>query len=107
MKRELAIKKVLELINRDALIKTTAELAKEKPNNFPLQLLNNCFTGKDLTDNWFTALSVMAVHQGMFTLQLLQKAHAMGGYPPMNYAVKASLLDTIAQNGKLTKADAG
>jgi len=108
MKRELAIKKVLELINKDALIKTTAEFAKQNPLNYPLQLLNSSFgNGSDQNDNWFTALSILAVHQGMFTYQLLQKAHANSGYPPMKSTVKMRLLDLIALNGKLTKADAG
>jgi len=108
MKRETAIQALLAVIKKDALSKVTSGLASGDQKNYPLQLLNFLLQNKEATnDHWFTALGVLSIHQAMLTLQLLQQAHALSGYPPFKLADEGKLLDTIAQGAKLTKADAG
>jgi len=108
MKRDIAIKTLLGVVNKEALIKTTDELAQQNPGNFSLQLLHKTLKQTDdLTNNWFTALGVLAINQALFTLYLLQKACILGGHAPMKSEVKRNLLNVIAQGAKLTKADAG
>jgi hypothetical protein len=108
MTRELAIQKLLAIIAKPVLAKATLLETQQHPKNQTLQMLNLCFQKEnDPNESWFTALSVMAVHQGMFTYNMLKKAYKLGGYPPGNNTINARLLDMIATNGKLTKADAG
>lgn len=108
MKRETAIQALLAVIKKDALAKVTSGFATNDQKNYPLQLLNYLLQNREATtDHWFTALGVLSIHQAMLALQLLQQAHTLSGYPPLNWANKGELLDVIAQGAKLTKADAG
>lgn len=108
MKRETAIKKLLGIVHKDALAKTVALELQHQPKNYTLLLLNHAFQScEDKHDNWFTALSVVCIHQGLFALSLVQKAAKLGGTPPLTSAIKRDILNVIAQGGKLTKADAG
>ncbi|MCW3077938.1 MAG: hypothetical protein JWO32_2547 [Bacteroidetes bacterium] len=108
MKRDTAIKMLLNTIKKEALIKITHELAQQQPTNYPLQLLNASFGFKeDQNYNWFTALGVLCINQVQFTANLLQKAHTASGYPPYSVSVKGELLNAIASGAMLTRADAG
>lgn len=108
MKRDTAIKALVDLISIEALKKTTCMAAEQQPYNYPLQLLNAVLHKKEEeTSNWFTALGVLSIHQGLYALQLIHEARKLAGQKPLSIVTKRHLLTVIAQGAKLTKADAG
>lgn len=106
MKRETAIKKLLGTVKLNILKCTCIQFAQTQPRNYSLKLLNTAFYSSTDTD-WFTALSVLCVHQSPLAKKILQKANIDSGNPSLTNAKKQELIDAISAGAKLTKADAG